>query len=193
MNEETSKKVFLAVIIGATLIIVIFGIGVYFFDKKIINKTQTSVANIDESTAWQTYENYRYDFSVKEPSDFVVNELENDGGISFTNDDTYIKVFAFSNAQSENTEQYLSREFDKLALNNLKITSNTSGTRIADKCVFDTRAWEYKTSDGKDKIIKKDVCLKNDIFYVVEFETTINQLDKYEPIFEKVAKSINIK
>mgnify|MGYP000874987439 FL=1 len=194
MNDEINKKLFLAIIIGATFAIIAFGLGVYYFDKKIINKnTQLEIVASDDANNWSIYDNKRYDFSIKKPSGFIDSELENDTGMLFSKNNNNIKVSAFSNAQGKTTEEYLSEEFNKISLNNYKIIGNISENVTIDNCKFDVRDWEFITNDNKDKIIKKYVCLKDDIFYIVELETTPESLNEYEVIFNKVINSIDIR
>jgi L-rhamnose mutarotase len=178
---------FITIVIIGLIILAVFS-GKRTMDT--IQNTQKIIQE-DEYSNWQTYKNDRFNFEVKIPDEFVIQESVNGDGASFTKPSPSVSINVFGiNASSQNLSFYLDSERENLfegAEDGLEIES--SDTFLGDENA-QKRIWEYKNPiDGSETYKVRITAFKNNTFYTIEMIVGKLDYDNYVDTLEKIRKS----
>lgn len=141
------------------------------------------------------YNNSRFGFVVMPPNDFSSFESENGDGVTYTNTNgVTIRVFATNNYEGLDVNTYLDNETKRLMTD----TGNAKEVSINEVdlggCEGERRSWEYTSSiDGVETIMERAMCLSDDVFYIVDFESPKDVYDQYSSMFDEIIFSYKLK
>lgn len=155
----------------------------------------TSAPSPTSTQSLEGYTNSRYGFEIIPPRDFSSFESENGDGVTYTHSNAVtIRVFGANNSESITLDQYLDKETNEFKTD----TGDAKETGIneinLDGCEGERRAWEYSSLvDGTKTIMEKVVCLRDNVFYVMEMIVASSTYSKYSSVFDEVVFSFRFK
>ncbi len=159
------------------------------------DNTTTEAAYYDSSQTESKYENSRYGYSVDSPIGFTSYEADNGDGITYTNSDgAIIRVYGTNNYEGVSLNTYLNEETQRLEQNNTDVSEASINEVKLDDCDGERRSWEYTSSiDGVKTVKERVICLKDDVFYVIDLEAPSDVYDQYASVFDDIIFSYKLK
>lgn len=220
MNEEKKVKnnnntVIAIVIIVIVMALVGLGIGAYYLyvysleyeeqgmiateDVGGCSACQSNNQDYDEeyydNTASSEYVNTRYGYSVESPEGFTSFEADNGDGITYTDvSGNIIRVYGTNNYEGVTLDQYLEQETNRLEYE--AVNSQVAGTSELDLdgCDGKIETWEYISPvDSVDTMLERAICLKDNVFYVIDLETMNENYYDGSVIFDEVVSSFRFR
>lgn len=214
--KNTNNTGIAIVIIVIVLVLVGLGIGAYYLyvfsiedetqdltmiqDTRVCSacqskKSDSSSDYYDNTKSSEEYVNTRYGYSINSPVGFTSFESDNGDGITYTDaSGNIIRVYGTNNYEGVTLEQYLDQETNRLEYE--AVNSQTAGTSDADMdgCDGKMQTWEYTSAvDGVDTIMERAICLRDDVFYIVDLETTNDNYYDGSVIFDEIVSSFRFR
>ena len=209
MQNKNNSGMVAAIMIGSIVIILCGAWGIYQLSKyyagkqaDYLSQTQNTSTTACSSCAqnyyasWQTYNNNRYEFSIKLPKEYIGEESENGDGNSFVNNNNSnirIEIFGKNNSEGITLDKYLDNAFAELQMKTKKITKSEKKEIDLDNCTGQERTWHYTDEANKEMVKQKAVCLKDNVFYVADITAPQKDYESAKSTFDDIIDTLNIK
>ncbi len=204
-QKPKNKTGLIVAIIAGVFLVAIGAVGYYFYNKIVMEREMERFSQLlnhdidcdhpSDFETWQTYTNARFGFEVKAPADFDKFESANGDGVTFSHPDAVsIKAFGANNSEGLTLDQYLDKELSQLQMETPDGKETGINEVNLDGCEGERRAWEYTSPiDGVKSVMEKAVCLKDNVFYVMEMIVVESSYSKYSSVFDEVVFGFRFK